>query len=32
MVSTKEEMHAKINDLEASMSNVDFWMDKIKAQ
>lgn len=32
MVSTKEEMHAKINALEASMSNVDFWMDKIKAQ
>lgn len=32
MVSTKEEMQRKINALEASMSDVDFWTDKIKAQ
>ncbi|MGB2580165.1 MAG: PCRF domain-containing protein [Minisyncoccia bacterium] len=32
MVSTKEEMHAKISELEASMSDVDFWTDKTKAQ
>jgi len=32
MILTKEEMRAKINDLEASMSDVDFWTDKTKAQ
>lgn len=32
MVSTKEEMQAKINALEASMSDLNFWTDKIKAQ
>ena len=32
MILTKEEMRAKINDLETSMSDVDFWTDKINAQ